>query len=82
MDQVFFSHESPTTIEAKVKKILKDFEKKYSHVFTKQMLKSIEENMDLVFNFHDWFVNNGNADDLDGHIKDFIRKIDYGEYLT
>ena len=82
MDQVFFSHESPTTIEAKVKKILKEFEKINSHVFTKQMVKSIEENMDLVFNFHDWFVNNRKADDLDGHIKDFIRKIDYKEYLT
>jgi len=82
MDQVFFNYESPTAIQSEIKKILKDIKNTYAHVFSNQMIQSIEENMDSVFIFHNWFVNNKKADDLDGHIKDFIRKINFGDYLT
>ena len=73
---------TPTVLDVHLHKILNDLEAKYPQAFTKRMLKSIENNVDITHIFHHrWFMGKRDYETHDDYMARFIDMIGFPDKI-
>jgi len=82
MVDLFFKTKSPTALSGPLKMLLNDLGKKYPVVFKPKMIKSIEENMEYSYIYHQWYVaSRRDYESLEYYLRCFINMIGFPDLL-